>query len=91
MYRSVKDNKPHLVNAVLRMGRNGSLVDNSHAGGAFCGIRKDGSLGDFVLDQSAVKQTIFNGIDFSKEHFVVPEWDKIEEFCKLICIVLDYP
>lgn len=90
MYRSVKDNKPHLVNAVLRMGRNGSLVDNSHAGGAFCGIRKDGSLGDFVLDQSAVKQTIFNGIDFSKEHFVVPEWDKIEEFCNKVMLSIPH-
>lgn len=40
MYRSVKDNKPHLVNAVLRMGRNGSLVDNAHAGGSFVVLKK---------------------------------------------------
>ena len=90
MYRSVKDNKPHLINAVVRIGKNGSLVDNAHAGGLWCGIKKDGTLLDFVIDQYSNKQTIFNGIDFSKEYLQVPNWDKIETFCENVMLSLPH-
>lgn len=90
MYRSVKDEKPHLVNAVVRIGRNGSLVDNAHAGGSWCGIRKDGSLLDYVIDQYAHKQTVFNDIDFSKERLIVPNWCEIERFSEKVMLALPH-
>ena len=90
MYRSVIDNKPHLVNAVVRIGKDGSLVDNAHAGGVWCGIRKDGTLLDFVIDQYANTQTQFNGIDFSKEKLQVPNWGKIEAFCEKVLLSLTH-
>lgn len=90
MYRSVKDEKPHLVNAVVRIGRNGSLVDNAHAGGSWCGIRKDGSLLDYVIDQHAYKRTVFNGVDFSKEKLIVPNWSEIEKFSEKVMLALPH-
>ena len=42
----ILDNKVNIVSAVLRMGVNGSSVDNASAGGIACGIKKDGKLRD---------------------------------------------
>lgn len=91
MYRSVKDEKPHLVNAVVRIGKEGSLVDNAHAGGSWCGIHKDsGELQDFVIDQHAEKRTVFNGIDFSKERLCIPNWAQVEKFCEDVMLCLPH-
>lgn len=91
MYRSVKDEKPHLVNAVVRIGKEGSLVDNAHAGGSWCGIHKDsGELQDFVIDQHAEKRNVFNGIDFSKERLCIPNWAQVEKFCEDVMLCLPH-
>ena len=84
MYRSVTDNSIHLINAVMRIGREGSFLDNAHAGGIFCGINPNGSLQDFILDQHANKMCQFNKIDFSNNEFVVPNWNQVKEFCKKV-------
>lgn len=41
---------PMVVSAMLRMGVNGSHVDNATSGGVFCGINEDGSLKDRAYD-----------------------------------------
>lgn len=84
-YRSVKNNQVHVLNAIMRIGRNGSLVDNAHQGGATIGINiETGELNHFMVDQDAKYFTRFNGIDFDKESFVIPEWEQIKEFAKRI-------
>lgn len=84
-YRSVKDNQVHVLNAIMRIGRNGSLVDNAHQGGATIGINiETGELNHFMVDQDAKFFTKFNGIDFEKESFVIPAWEQIKEFAKRI-------
>ena len=81
LYRSVKDEQPHITGAIMRIGANGSVVDNAHAGGCYVGIHKDGTFCHEVLDQYGVKRTSFNDIDFSQD-FQYPCWEKVIKFAK---------
>lgn len=83
LYRSVNTDECHIPSAIIRIGKNGSLVDNAHAGGGYVGIKKDGTLCNKVLDQYGTTTTNFNGIDFTKEH-KIPNWDQVVEFAKKI-------
>ena len=84
VYRSIKTDECHIPSAIIRIGANGSLVDNAHAGGGYVGIKvEDGTLCNKVLNQYGESQTVFNGIDFTKEH-KIPNWDKVLEFAKYI-------
>ncbi len=83
LYRSVKTDECHIPSAIIRIGKNGSLVDNAHAGGGYVGIKADGTLCDKVLNQYGESISEFNGIDFSNEH-KIPNWDKIIDFAKYI-------
>lgn len=79
VYKSVKDDRCHVTNAIMRIGSNGSDVDNAHAGGRFVGVFEDGHLGHYTCDQYGVKQNVFNGIDFLDD-YVVPDYEAIKEF-----------
>ena len=84
LYRSVKTDEWVVPSAIIRIGGKGSLVDNAHAGGAYVGIdEKSGRLYDKVLDQYGRVRTVFNDIDFTKEHRI-ENWDGILEFAKMI-------
>lgn len=50
VYRSVLDNRLHVLNMALRMGKDGSL-DNETAGGIHCMIKPDGSLNGYAVDK----------------------------------------
>ena len=80
VYRSVKDEQCYVVGTVMKIGTDGSFVDNAHGGGRYVGISQDGEVSHYTLDQYGVKQDIFNGIDFSKETFIIPNLDKIRAF-----------
>ena len=85
LYRSVKDENSFVTSSIIRIGKDGSVVDNAHAGGMFIGVDvATGKLGNFVIDQFGNKQTTWNGIDYSKQSFVVPNWDEVIAFAKLI-------
>lgn len=43
----------HILSSVLRMGIDGSRVDNASSGGIFCGIEDDGRLKNFAYDLNA--------------------------------------
>lgn len=83
IYRSVTDNKCHVVGAIMRIGGKGSVVDNAHAGGCFVGIHPDGSFCHEVFDQYGQKQTFFNDIDFTK-NFYYPNWEEVVDFAKSV-------
>lgn len=85
VYRSVKTGECHVLNHIMRMGKEGANVDNAHAGGSFIAIHKDGSFFNYVCDQTGHRENVFNGIDFSKNTFIVPEWDRIKEFAIKVC------
>lgn len=84
-YKSVTDNVVHVLGIVFRIGAGGALVDNCHAGGRFIGVNYDGSFAnECVFDQNGNKYIEFNGIDFSKTKFVVPDFAKVLDFSKMI-------
>lgn len=65
-YRSIKDESVIPLHAVLRFGKEGSLVDNQAAGGLTVGINKDGILKNFACDKLGKK---YVSIDFLKDKF----------------------
>lgn len=80
-YRSVVDEKIHIIGSVLRIGRDGSYLDNGHAGGAFVGIDTEtGRLNDYLCDQYGNKFILWNGVNFDSNTFTIPNWDKVKEF-----------
>lgn len=83
-YRSVVDNKPHFLNAVLRIGNKGSFVDNAHSGGLFVGVDEEGRLGKFACDQYGNRYDSFNGINFNTETHTIPNFDVIIDFAKRV-------
>lgn len=83
VYRSVKDNKCHCVSAFLRIGAQGSLVDNAHAGGCFVGISNNGELGQCVFNQYGESRSEFNCVNFKEKH-IIPNWDKIVAFAHYV-------
>lgn len=50
-YRSVSTEEIIVIQAVQRMGRPGSLVDNQASGGLSVGIQSNGRLGDYAVDK----------------------------------------
>ena len=46
----VLDGKVHLLSGVLRLGRDGSRVDNASKGGIVCGINEDGTLKEYAYN-----------------------------------------
>lgn len=90
-YKSVRDDRVHIPAMILRIGKDGSLVDNAHAGGSFVSIDpQTGVLGKFVSDQFGRRSAIFNGIDFSKSFFRVPNFDNILKFAKDVATRVPY-
>lgn len=51
------DGEARLLSSVLRMGRDGSQVDNASSGGIACGILKDGHLREFACDKTGERLT----------------------------------
>ncbi len=68
------------LNAVLRIGKEGSEVDNVCQGGSFVGIYDDGTLGKWVSDEFGRTNKIFNGIDFENSDLSVPNYERVKQF-----------
>lgn len=82
-YRSVQDERVHPVQAVVRFGRPGSIVDNQAAGGLTCGITAEGKLNRFAIDKYGKK---FLDFDFlaKKKNEMVPGFAEMTEIaCRL--------
>lgn len=75
-YRSVKNNDIIPVQAALRIGRKGSMVDNISSGGLSCGINSEGKLNSFGIDPTGNKYEGYNDICF-REVGPVYGYDKI--------------
>lgn len=85
LYRSVINEEPIVTAAIIRIGKEGSYVDNAHAGGMFIGVNaKTGEMGKYVIDQYGNRCEVWNDIDYSKNHFFVPHWDRVISFAKSI-------
>ena len=85
VYRSVINESVVVTAGIIRIGKEGSIVDNAHAGGVFIGVDVNtGTLGKCVLDQYGNKHDIWNGVDFLNGHFVVPNWNDFISFAKFV-------
>jgi len=79
-YRSVLDEKVLVFAAALRIGHEGSVVDNLHAGGGFVNIDvTTGVLGHVIYDQYGRMSDSINDIDIHND-FQIPHWDQIRDF-----------
>ncbi len=85
VYKSVIDEKAEVTASIMRIGKDGSYVDNAHAGGVFIGIDvKTGEVGKCAFDQYGNKYNTWNGIIFSEQQRFIPYWDEVKKFaCKM--------
>lgn len=84
-YRSVVDEQVYVTSASLRIGHQGSVVDNLHAGGGFVGIDvKTGKLMCEVLDQYGNRTDSINGINFAQNEFSIPNMMDVLNFAKKV-------
>lgn len=75
------DGEMQVLSSVIRMGANGSMVDNTTAGGLFCGIKDDGHLKKYGYTKMGVAVTEHpQGAVFAD--CVIPNFDKCKE---LVC------
>ena len=84
IYRSVKNNKPIVINSIIRIGKEGSLVDNAHAGGLFVGVDENGKLGSYCCNQFGEKITVFNDIDFTSQSLLIPDYQGVKAFAERV-------
>ena len=77
-YRSVENNKVHLIQSVLRIGQKGTITDNQAGGGIAVGIDPQKKTISFGVDKWGNKFDSFNNIDF-KNVGVIPKFDQMEK------------
>ena len=74
------DGNVHILSSFVRMGVNGSLVDNTSSGGLACGIDKEGRLKEYAYDRLGKRFTKHpQGAVFKDS--IVPGYEKC---CELI-------
>ena len=84
-YRSVTDESITVTSAAIRIGKEGSFVDNAHAGGVLVGI--DVNTGQFqnkAYDSCGRTYTKWNGINFEVNNYSVRCWKEIILFVSKI-------
>ncbi len=79
-YRSVVDEKIYILQTLLRMGKNGSMVDNQSSGGIACGIDKTGKLNSWGTDKLSNRYYSSNSVIFS-ETGRIPNFEKMSSVC----------
>ena len=85
LYRSVENEQCHVTASIIRIGQEGSFLDNAHAGGMIVGVNlQTGELGKYVTDQYGSRRYLWNSIDFASNTFCVPFWDDIISFAEFV-------
>ncbi|MBU0577918.1 hypothetical protein KKF04_00840 [Patescibacteria group bacterium] len=80
-YRSVKDNKIHVLKTVLKIGRIHQVADNSTLGGLCNNISPDGKLSDFsILNLKKYDKHPDSKIEFKNK--IIPHFQKILDVSK---------
>lgn len=65
-YRSISDEKVHVLHRLLRAGRPGSVVDNQSSGGIACAVDAGGKLMPYGIDKSGTRHTGTQSIGFGE-------------------------
>lgn len=88
IYNSPVDGEKHLIWCGIRIGAEGMIVDNNHAGGLIFGIDENGKIASYGIDQHGNKYSVFNGINFKEREFIIPRYEDIVMFAKNISLHL---
>ena len=89
VYRSVTDNQPHVTAAVLRVGQEGTVVDNIVAGGRFLRVNvSDGSIEGPFISRFGSRSNIWNGLDINAQHYAVPSWDEVLQLSRNVALAI---
>ncbi|KAB4413986.1 hypothetical protein EAJ10_24665 [Bacteroides thetaiotaomicron] len=81
VYKSVLNGDWKVTASVLRVGKEGNVVDNAHAGGGMVKINlSSGKLGNKLMFSNGKSVTQWNNIDFSNSSFTIPNWDSVKAF-----------
>ena len=85
-----KDNDVYILSTTLKIGKSGSIVDNGHHGGYFCGVTDDGRLKKYLYTLNPFKRSRFteNGVEI--EGIMLPNFDKIKSIVKQCALRLPY-
>ena len=88
VYRSVSDNKLHVINVAMRMGLGGSL-DNVTAGGIAARVNSDGFINGFAVDAFGKKYFRHpdTGVEFNTQ---IPNFKELNEISLKIAHRLFY-
>ena len=73
-----KQGNTHILNSAIRMGKDGSL-DNETAGGIVCNIKSSGMLNEYAVDKYAVKYFSHPNSEFSFKGKVLPLYDDLRQ------------
>lgn len=79
-YRDVNSGEIKYLRGLVRIGGKGAVVDNAHAGGRFIGVDDNGVLGKYLCDNLGRTYKEHNEIDFSKQTFIIPNYENIKKF-----------
>ncbi len=78
VYRSLVDGSPHVTAAVLRVGADGSVVDNIVAGGRFLKVNiADGTIEGPFISRFGSRSNVWNGLDITSDLYRIPSWDAV--------------
>jgi hypothetical protein len=80
-YRSFVTEEIIPLQAILRMGREGSIVDNQASGGISCGIDHEGKLNPFAVDKFGNKYDTVNSVSLNSVG-KIPFLDEMKEYSK---------
>lgn len=76
-----RDNKPEILFTILRIGQNGSPVDNASSGGMYIKIDKEtGELDEYAVSFSGEKHTSHPNTGFVFSNYKLPFWEEIIKF-----------
>lgn len=81
--------QPHVMDAILRIGRKGKHTDNFHNQGLACLVNMDDGI-VFTIARDKDYNRFTTHPDSNKHicGFKVPEWDKVIEKCKELALVV---
>lgn len=79
-YRSVRDEKVHVIQTLFRVGKKGSFVDNQSSGGIAIGIDTNGRLNSWGTDKLSEKFSVINGVEINNSIFI-PDYNRLLSTC----------
>lgn len=89
-YRSVRTNEVHITAAMLRMGINGSYLDNASIDGIACGIEENGTLMKYAFDQFGNYYDCHPTTKSKFEDFTIPSFSRVIESVKRLANILPH-